>query len=260
VVEVLVSFWDDPKFSKPTDEVGDWHFARSVCFEHEHAPIVMKHAIEKMTVHLLQREPFDIAAPALRYAGMSGAGGNPSTVRVELIAIDGARHLYRLTSEGSAPRRWTENRRFTADCERRFAHWCGQLRIVANERDWPSAPRASFERAVLDVVAAEEAAARVVGDPAPVVVLQREVLDALRSGMGFFTAGKEGGSHLFYDSGVFRCNDYGESTECTVYPDDASMIDCLRRFYDRESQRDSYPHPKPELEVWQYIRGQLRPR
>ncbi len=255
-----MSLWDDPKFSEPTDEVGDWHFARSVCFADEQAPTAMKHAIEKLTGQLLQREPFDPAAPALRYAGTSGAGGNPSTLRVELIAIDGGRHLYRLTSEGSAARRWTENQRFIADCERRLAHWCRQLRIVANEHDWPSAPRASFERAVLAFVAAEEAAARVVADPAPVVALQREVLDALRNGMGFFTAGKEGGSHLFYDGGVFRRNDYGESTECAVYPDDASMVDCLRRFYDWESRRDSYPHPKPELEVWRYIQGQLRPR
>jgi len=35
---------------------------------------------------------------------------------------------------------------------------------------------------------------------------------------------------------------------------------CLRRFYDWDAQRDSYPHPQPELMVWQYIRGQLRPR
>ena len=143
-----MSIWYDPKFFEPTDAVGDRQFASSACFEHEHAPTAMKYAIEKMTMQLLQRESQGSNAAALRYAGTSRAGGNPSTVRLELVAIDGARYLHRLTSESSAPRRWEENRCFTADCERRFARWCGQLRIVANERAWPSAPRASFERYV----------------------------------------------------------------------------------------------------------------
>ena len=129
-----MTIWDDSTFCVLTDAVGDWQFASSACFEHEHAPTAMKYAIERMTTQLLQREPQGTNAAALRYAGTSRAGGNPSTVRLELVAIDGARHLYRLTSESSAPRRWEENRRFTADCERRFARWCGQLRIVVNER------------------------------------------------------------------------------------------------------------------------------
>lgn len=256
-----MNIWDNPKFGQPTDAVGDWHFERSVLFEHENAPTTMKVAIEKMTLHLLHREPQGITAAALCYVGTSGAAGNPSTVRVELVAIDGARYLYRLTSESTAPRRWNENRRFTADCERRLAHWCGQLRIVANASAWPGAPRASLEKYVMDVVAAEDAAAVVVEDPAPVLALQREVLDALRGGMRFSTSGKEGGSQLFFDGSVFRRSDYGDGPDLSaVYADDASMIDCLRLFYDREAQRDSYPHPKPEREVWRYIRGQLRPR
>ena len=52
-----MSFWDDSKFCEPTDAVGDWQFASSACFEHEHAPTAMKYAIERMTMQLLQREP-----------------------------------------------------------------------------------------------------------------------------------------------------------------------------------------------------------
>jgi len=265
-VEALVNLWDHPKFRRPTDAVGDWHAVHSACFEQEDAPPVTKYAVEKMTRHLLQREPLGITAPLLRYAGTSSAGGHPRTVRLELVAIGGGRHLYRFTIESSAPRRWEENSRFTADCERRFAHWCGQLRIVANEYGWPSAPHARLEKYVMEVVAAEEAAARdeearVLEQMAQVVALQGKVLDALRGGMGFFTAGKEGGSHLFHDGKVFRRNDYGdEPAPSAVYADEASMIDCLRRFYDWEARKDACPHPKPELEVWQYIQGQLRPR
>ena len=92
--------------------------------------------------------------------------------------------------------------------------------------------------------------------------LQHEIaLDALRSGMGFFSASKEGGSHLFFDGSVFRRKDYGDGPDWSaVYADDASMIDGLRRFYDWDARRDSYPHRKPDLEVWQYIHSQLRPR
>ena len=256
-----MSFWDHPKFSRPTDAVGDWHFSLSACFEHEDAPTAVKYAIEKMTNQLLQREPLDVAAPVLRYAGTSGAGGHPSTVRLELVAIGDGRHLYRLTSESSAPRRWEKELGFTADCERRFAHWCRQLRIVADEQAWPSAPREALAQAVMAVVAEEQASALIVEGRAPAIELQRQVLDALRGGMGFFTASKEGGSHLFFDGQVFRRNDYGEAPEpSTVYADDAAMVECLRRFYDWDACRDSYPHAKPELAVWQFIQGQLRPR
>jgi hypothetical protein len=111
------------------------------------------------------------------------------------------------------------------------------------------------------VIAAEDAAARVVEDPVPVAAVQRQVLDALRAGMGFFTAGKEGGSHLFFDGQVYRRNDYGEEpNRSEVYADDAAMTACLRAFYDWDARRDAYPHPKPELDVWRYILGQLRPR
>lgn len=257
-----MNFWDDPKFSQPTDEVGDWNVTRSTCFEHEDKPAAMKFAIEKMTGQLLQREPLDAEAPVLRYAGTSGAGGYPCTVRLELVAVGRGRHLYRFTNEGSAPRRWEKEAQFTAACEHRFAHWCGQLRLVADERTWPDKSQDLLDRCVTDVVAHEDAAARVVEDRAPVVALQLQVLDALRGGgMGFFAAGKEGGTQLFFDGSVFRRTDDGEGTDqSAVYADGAAMIDALRHFYDWDARRDCRPHAKPEVDVWRFIHGQLRPR
>jgi hypothetical protein len=135
------------------------------------------------------------------------------------------------------------------------------LSTVPADTVWPNASRAALETVILETVAAEDAAARIVEDPAPIAAVQREVIDALRNGMGFFTSNKEGGSHLFFDGQVFKRNDYGEEPNLSeVYADDASMLTCLRRFYNWDAQRDSYPHPQPELVVWQYIRGQLRPR
>jgi hypothetical protein len=265
MAEVLVSFWKHPKFRRPTDAVGDWQVQHHTCFEHDSAPTAMKRRIETLTGQLLQREPLDLSLPTLRYAGRSSAAGHPSAVQLELVGVGAGSHsgrfLYALHNERSAPRRWEDEQRFTADCARRFAHWCAQLPLVADRQAWPHAPREALEQCVHDVVAAEDAAARVVEDMAPVVALQREVLDALRGGKVFFTAGKEGGSHLFFDGTVFRRNDYGEQPELSfVYADDAAMVDALRRFYDWDARRDSYPHPKPEREVWLYIRGQLRAR
>lgn len=256
-----MSFRDDPKFTKPTDAVGDWRVVREAFFEHEDVPRAMKYTIEKLTAQLLRREPIDITALALRYSGTSGAGGHPSTVRLELKAVGNGKYLYALTSERSAPKRWEDERRFTAECERRFTHWCLQLRVVPAETEWPNAPRDSLERAILEMVAAEDAAARSVEDPAPIVAVQRQVLDALRSGMGFFTANKEGGSHLFFDGKVFRRNDYGDEPNLSeACADEAAMLACLRRFYHWDAQRDAYPHPKAELDVWNYICGQLQAR
>jgi hypothetical protein len=261
VVEAAVSLWDDPKFREPTDAVGDWHVVRRACFEHEDAPSAAKYAVEKMTKQLLQREPLDRVAPVLRYAGTSGAGGYPSTVRLELVAVGGGRHLYALTSEGTAPRRWEDEQHFTAMCERRFERWCAQLRIVADQPAWPGGPRSPLEPCVIQVVAAEEAAERVGEDMAPVFALQARILDALRGGAGFVEAGKEGRTQLFFDGTVFRREDDGDGPDrSAAYADDASMLDCLRHHYDWEANQGSYPHPQPELVVWQYIQARLRAR
>jgi len=256
-----MNLWDHPKFRQPTDAVGDWRVVREALFEHEKPPTAMKHAIEKLCVQLLHREPVDIAALALRYSGSSSAGGHPSTVHLELRAVGSGIYLYALTSERSAPKRWEDERVFTAECDRRFGYWCASLRIVSSMPAWRAAPRAALEQVIHETVAAEDAAARIVEDSAPVAAVQREVLDALHRGMGFFTAGKEGGSHLFFDGNVYRRNDYGEEPNISeVYADDAAMIACLRRFYDWEAQSDTYPHRKPELAVWEHIRRQLRTR
>jgi len=256
--------WDDPKFGKPTDAVGDWREVRTALFEHENGPTAVKYAIEKLTAQLLRREPMDASACVLRYSGTSGASGHPVTVRLELRAVRAngdAKYLYALTAESSAPKRWEKKDRFKADCDRRFAHWCGQLRIVTFGRCWTLAGGVPMVVTVDEAIASEDAAARIVEDPAPVAAVQRQVLDGLRAGLGFFTANKEGGSHLFFDGKVFRRNDYGEEPNLSeVYADDAAMLACLRAFYDWDSQRDAYPHKKPELDVWTYILGQLRPR
>ncbi len=257
-----MKFWDHPKFKKPTAELGDWHALRSAHFEHDGGPSAVKYAIEKLTVQLLQREPVSASAPALVYSGTSSAGGHPCTVRLTLVAVGRSQYLYELACERSAPKRWEDEARFLAECDRRFAHWCSQLRVVESTAAWTSmhtATAAALASTITRTVADEDAAAQVIEDPAPVAAMQRQVLDGLRQGMRFFTANKEGGSHLFFDGQVYRRNDYGDEPNLSeVYADDDAMLVCLRRFYDWDAQRDTYPHRKPELAVWTYILGQLR--
>ena len=260
-----MNLWDDPRFSKPTDEVGDWRDVRTALFAHEGRPTAVKYAVEKLTGQLLHREPTDIGHPVLRYSGTSGAGGHPRTVRLELVAVmrtsPEPKFLYRLTSERSAPKRWEDEHRFVAACERAFAHWCGHLQTMESEASWAVAGQPSLADTVIETIAAEDAAARMIEDPAPIAAVQRQVLEGLRAGLGFFTAHKEGGSHLFFDGNVYRRNDHGDEPNISeVHADDAAMLACLRSFYDWDSQRDSFPHPKPELAVWNYILGQLRSR
>ena len=54
MVETLVNFWDHPKFSRPTDAVGDWHFARSVSFESAEAQRRVEKAESKLVSGILR--------------------------------------------------------------------------------------------------------------------------------------------------------------------------------------------------------------
>jgi len=256
-----------PKFREPADTVGDGSVVRAAYFEHHDDPLAVKFAIEKLSGQLLRREPIDghghgdDAMPLLRYCGFSLAGGHPSTVRLELRAVKGPSKLYLLTNERSAPKRWEHEDLFVDECDRRFAHWCSRLRIVGALADWRDAPASALARTVQHSIAAEDTARAVADDPASVAALQNEIIDALRAGMGFFTAHKEGGSHLFFDGTAFRRTDYGDAVDrCEIYPTDTAMIDALRRFYGWDARRAAYPHPVSELQVWAYIRSRLSQR
>lgn len=267
-----MSLWDDPNFSKPTSAVGDWEVERSTYFWHEAEPLVVKFAVEKMTVQLLCRDPasaHDDGRMRLSYSGTSGAGGHPSFVRLELIAVQSDRKLYRLTSRHTAPQRWEQERSFTDSCDRTFAYWCLKLDVASQGPELSRllsdatspASVAALIATVRKSVAEEDEAAAVVVDRAPIAALQTEVLDALRAGKVFFTAHKEGGTHLLFDGKHFLRDDYGdEPNENEVYATDAQMLDSLYRFFEWDANHPTYPHKVPELQVWQYIRTRLKSR
>jgi hypothetical protein len=246
------------KFAEPTTEAGSWIAHRETLFWHDDGPHAVKYAIEKLTGTLLQRDPHE--QHGLVYTGTSG-GGDAREVSLRFEAVVGHRKLYRLALTLRSPRKWVREDAHLQSVERIFSFWCGKLDRAAAGTDPARGSSDAFEACRRESLALEEAASRVVEDPAPVHALQREVMDALRNGMGFFTANKEGGSHLFFNGQVFVRSDYGDEPNIyETYADEAGMAACLRQFYDWEARRGHYPHMPPEREVWMYIRSQLSKR
>ncbi len=89
--------------------------------------------------------------------------------------------------------------------------------------------------------------------------VQQEILTGLRAGGSFGTSHKEGGTNISFRSGKFVRVDYGESNEREEFPDDASLLACLRQLYHWETGRGTVPGPPSELDRWKLILRRLRP-
>ena len=246
------------KLAVPSDLTGNWSAQRSAHFWHAGDPLEVKRLVEKMTCALMERDRSDTLQ--LRYHGSTHSCGDPRETTLVLEAIAGSRKRYGLTVQLGTARKWSSEAAFLQQVERTFAFWCSKLdlRPDTTGSDMPSAKDYAecWQRSIVQ----EEAMARQVEDPAPIAALQREVLDGLRAGMVFFTAHKEGGTHLKFDGQLFIRADYGEEPNTyATYTHEADMLACLRTFFDWDARRDWYPHHPPEQLVWQYIRSQLRP-
>jgi hypothetical protein len=95
-------------------------------------------------------------------------------------------------------------------------------------------------------------------DMAPVVVLKEEILTGLRNGMSFRTIHHEGGTTIYFDGKTFVHSTYGEEESLNVLGTDEEALACIRELYDWESRKGSFPHRPPELEVWKFIRRELK--
>lgn len=87
-------------------------------------------------------------------------------------------------------------------------------------------------------------------------LIQQRILEALRNGAVFSTASKEGGARIGFSQGRFFRQDYGESEESEVFPDDASFLTFLRKFYDWEVSRALYPDKASDETAWRLIQHQ----
>ena len=143
------------------------------------------------------------------------------------------------------------------DSHRAFEYWSLRLQCCARVTDFSDHSQTFYEQQVRESIEHDEAQARAVEDPDPIVAIQNKVLMALRKGKQFRTAHHEGGSILSFNGQTFQREDYGEYPDLKQFATDQEMIECIRAFYDWESRRETYPHRPPELEVWKYIERQL---
>jgi hypothetical protein len=246
-----------PALGEPSSLTGDWTDWQQIRFWHDGDPLDAKYFVEKVTGVLLSR---DASLPVLTYRGMSSAGGDSRSVWLRHEAVIDARNLYSLDYECKAQRKWISEERFQIEAERRFAFLCSKLE-VARKIDWSEASAALLDQRRSESIDREESEASVIEDPVPVAAMQRAVLDALRNGMGVFTAHKEGGTHIFFDGTAFRRLDYGEEPNADeTYSTDEAILSCLRQFFDWEARRPVYPHQPSELAVWTHVMSRLIPR
>ena len=234
---------------------GEWLDHRQFYFWHDQNPFAVRHLIEKMTGTLLHRDDGDVEGPT--YAGSSDTGNRKCGIRLRFEAVIGFRNLYSLQLDSTAPRQWVAEETFVRETNRAYEYWSAQLTIAEGEVEWASAEPELYLQRKQECLDLESAAAAAVEDPAPIAAIQKAVLDSLRAGKVFRRAHKEGGSILFFRGSSFFQTTYGEETGKVTYPTGEAMLDCLRKFFDWESRRDTYPHRPPELEVWQYIQRQL---
>jgi len=114
----------------------------------------------------------------------------------------------------------------------------------------PPAPgagsRERYEAIVQETLAAES---HLIDVPA----VQREVLEGLRRGGSYATSHKEGGTRIHFRGGRFVRADYGESDTREAYADEEAFLAFLRRFYDWQTSRGTYPEKVDELTAWKLI-------
>jgi hypothetical protein len=91
-----------------------------------------------------------------------------------------------------------------------------------------------------------------------VAAVQREILVAMRAGAILSTVNKEGGTCVSWQRDYFVASDYGESNERVEFTDEAAFLAMLRKRFDGETLRHTYPLRAPELVVWKLILRLLR--
>lgn len=86
-----------------------------------------------------------------------------------------------------------------------------------------------------------------------VAAVQREILAAMRAGAILSSVHKEGGTRIAWERDRSVASDYGESNALVEFTDEATFLAMLRRRYDGEISRHTYPQRVAELVAWKLI-------
>ena len=228
-----------------------WQRDYEALFVDKSRPLDVKFRVEKATGCLLERDGRE--EPRIVFRGSSPPPDFAKTITVTLLAAEPGRGLYSFHCQASVTSQWTTEERFQAATDRAFDYWCGKLQ-VSTERF--AGDHGVYEEWLRDTI--ERESQKAPEDTEAIAAVQQEIVAALKRGMRFATAHKEGGSTIGFHLGGFYREDYGEDPASIRYSE-ADFLTAIRSFYDWDSRRDHYPHRPPELDVWKFILGQLRP-
>lgn len=91
-----------------------------------------------------------------------------------------------------------------------------------------------------------------------IAALQQAIVTALKAGAWFATAHHEGGTRIGWTGSRFLREDYGDFPDRIGYADETEFLTALRRFFDWEVSRDTWPARPSEAEAWRGILALLR--
>jgi hypothetical protein len=217
----------------------------------------VKYDIEKRVNRLLPREPDPGGRLVFRAYSTSYTTSGGTTVELRLAAAYETHNLYALQFDACAAADPETQSAREENMSRNFERWTSGLALTEDHA--PSSP-GRHRQVVEETIAREFQLANYVNkdDGEAIGAIQEAILSGLRHGKSFFTANKEGGTHIRFLGTTFVLQDYGESNDREEFSSAPEFLVRLRKFYDYESRRDWSPHPPPEIEAWRYIERQMR--
>jgi hypothetical protein len=88
--------------------------------------------------------------------------------------------------------------------------------------------------------------------------LQQTIVAAMKAGGRFTTSHKEGGTNISWTNGRFVRSDYGDYPDHKCFSSEAEFLEALRKFYDWETSKNSYPEKVSDFVAWKLILRLLR--
>jgi hypothetical protein len=225
-------------------------------FWHQGRPWDVKFEIEKSARMLLARGPGEPAP--LVFTGKSGSGDPSYRARFCFEAASPDRLLYSLRLDAAYPRKFfTEEKIRQLYTDRAFARWIQGLQLTTAPGSHAAFSPILYQQLVAETLTCERELADRREDEAPIAAVRQAVLAALRAGKKCGSANKEGQTSFHFNGTQFVRDHVGEEDELQLFAGDAEVLADLRKFYDWDTKRDTYPHPPPELDVWRFIERKL---
>lgn len=224
------------------------NLSRVIHFRDQRPPQMLQFDLERQLMSLMRAELVD---GRLTYSAEVKTMGATYAFRLVFEAVLLRGNAYSLSIEAS----WGELPESAQEASRKSAaawmdFWT-QAYLPARPVEPDNGQSSRYSKRCAAALAAEAHL-----DSVPAV--QQAILDGLRQGASFATAHKEGGTRIRWTGRHFQRADYGESNQCETFPDDATFLAFLRRFYDWETSRNVYPDKVPDWVAWKLILRLLR--